>query len=359
MTRTRSNDVSPELQDLAKTFFANECSPQHLRAAWEPGADRDRTRWRSMAALDFLAVGLPATHGGLGLGDEAWVGLLEEAGYAGLPEPLLESGVIVASVIRDHGTPGQRDRWLPAIASGDAMATTQFMGASHAPYGMVADVALVAVGDELHLVAADSLRADPVPSMDRSRHTAVLRPVTDASTRLPVEAHREAAVRAAAGAAVLLNGVSRRMLDMSVGYAKQRKQFGQEIGSFQAVKHMLAEVACAVETARPLGWYALARVTDDDADVVSSAAKAAANAAAALASLHSLQVHGGIGFTWEHDLHLWMKRAHALEESYGSTSYHHRLLGAAVLSSADLMVDFGPPLPPGAGQEITNDRAVS
>jgi alkylation response protein AidB-like acyl-CoA dehydrogenase len=101
-----------------------------------------------------------------------------------------------------------------------------------------------------------------------------------------------------------------------------------------------------VETARPAAWYALTAVADGDPDaaLASSAAKAAANAAATTASYHTLQVHGGIGFTWEHDLHLWLKRGKALEGAYGSLRHHHRALGDAVVTSADLMETFGPAL---------------
>lgn len=351
MTHLPTENLAAELRRLARTFFERECTPADVRAAWEPPADGDRSRWRAMAALDFPAGSIPSEHGGLGLGDDALVGLLEEAGYAALPEPLLETVGVVGPVIRDHGTPEQRERWLPAIAAGDAMATAQLMGATQAPFGAVADVALVEVDGELHLVPAESMEAERVPSMDGSRHTAVLRARTDGSTRMSVAAHEDANRRAAAGAAVVLNGLSRRMLDMSVAYAKEREQFGRVIGSFQAVKHMLAEVACAVETARPLAWDAVASMGGYGAAVASSSAKAAANAAASLASLHALQVHGGIGFTWEHDLHLWMKRARAMEESYGSTRHHHRALGAALLSSDDIVADFGPMLTASHGRQ--------
>jgi alkylation response protein AidB-like acyl-CoA dehydrogenase len=155
-----------------------------------------------------------------------------------------------------------------------------------------------------------------------------------------------AQARGAAATAVVLNGVSRRLLDMAVAHAKEREQFGRPIGAFQAVKHLLADVALEVETARPTAWYAVAALAQGhpDAALASSAAKAAAASAGSTASYHTLQAHGGIGFTWEHDLHLWLKRGKALESAYGSARHHHRVLGAAVVAAPDVLAVFGPAL---------------
>ncbi|MGY1917035.1 acyl-CoA dehydrogenase family protein [Blastococcus sp. SYSU DS0973] len=340
---------TPEQEDLRRTardFFARSCAPGDVRAAWEPNADQDRSRWSRIADLGFLGANVPSELGGLGLGDAELTVLLEEAGYAALPEPLLETAAVVVPVLREHGSADQRAFWLPRIASGEALATAQLMGSPAAPYGRVADLALLELEDGLHLVPGDRLTREPARSMDGARHTAALRAVPDSRTRLPEAALVDARVRGAAATAAVLNGVSRRLLDMTVAYAKDRQQFGRPIGSFQAVKHMLAEVALEVETSRPAAWYALTAIADgqDDAALAASAAKAAANAAATTASYHTLQVHGGIGFTWEHDLHLWLKRGKALEGAYGSLRHHHRVLGDAVMTSPDLLATFGPAL---------------
>jgi alkylation response protein AidB-like acyl-CoA dehydrogenase len=335
-----------DMRRTARDVLARVCTPQHVRAAWAADADHDRSRWRQLAELGFLGVNAPVEHGGLGLDEAALIGVLEEAGYAGLPEPLLETAAVVVPVLRDHAPPEQRDEWLHRLVAGEAMGTAQLMGAVAAPYGTVADIALLELPDGLHLVTGNSLRREPTPSMDGARHTAALS-AGAGGVRLSDTALTDARTRAAAAAAAVLNGVSRRLLDLSVAYAKEREQFGRPIGSFQAVKHMLAEIVLEVETARPSAWYALAAIAEalPDAAISSSAAKAAANTAASTASYHALQVHGGIGFTWEHDLHLWLKRGKALEEAYGSTRYHHRILGDAVVSSTDLMAAFGPALP--------------
>ncbi|RBY92981.1 acyl-CoA dehydrogenase family protein [Blastococcus sp. TF02A-30] len=340
---------TPEQEDLRRTardLFARTCTAADVRAAWEPGAEQDRSRWRRMADLGFLAANVPTAFDGMGLGDAELTVLLEEAGYAALPEPLLETAAVVVPVLREHGSAEQRARWLPRIAAGEVLATAQLLDAPVAPYGTVADLALLELEDGLHLVPAERLTREQAPSMDGARHTAALRAVPDPATRLPGAALAEARARGAAAAAAVLNGVSRRLLDMAVAYAKEREQFGRPIGSFQAVKHMLAEVALEVETSRPAAWYALSTWAEGrpDAVLASSAAKAAATAAAVTASYHTLQVHGGIGFTWEHDLHLWLKRGKALEGAYGSLRHHHRLLGDAVISSPDLMATFGPTL---------------
>ncbi|MFW0149926.1 acyl-CoA dehydrogenase family protein [Mycobacterium sp. smrl_JER01] len=137
------------------------------------------------------------------------------------------------------------------------------------------------------------------------------------------------------GAAAQLVGCAQALLDMTVSYSMQREQFGKVIGSFQAIKHKLADSAVAIEAARSLTWaaaYALAHGTDD-ALAMCHAAKGAASAAGSQVNATALQVHGGIGFTWEHDLHLWLKRCAALERAHGASYEHREELGAKLIES--------------------------
>jgi alkylation response protein AidB-like acyl-CoA dehydrogenase len=342
---------SPDQEQLRRTtrdYLAAHCGPRQVREAWTPGADADRTRWHGLADLGVTAANVPLEYDGLGLPDADLTVVLEEIGYAALPEPLLETISIVTPYLRDFGTPEQKECWLPRIAAGEAIASAQIMGAGSAVWGAAADVILVEDGGTLQLVDGATAEKVTVSSMDVSRHPATIRAGSAARFASGDTAPALLSVqgRAAAASAAVLNGVSLRLLEMSVAYAKVREQFGRPIGSFQAVKHLLAEIACAVETARPSAWHAAstANSAPGEFDIDASVAKVMANEAASLASYHALQVHGGIGFTWEHDLHLWMKRARCLEESFGSTRHHQLLLGRRVVDSPDLMAEFGPAL---------------
>lgn len=341
-------EIQIALREVASGFFSSSCTPSEVRKTIESDGPIERGRWKELAGLDLLGIAIPEEHGGLGFDAPEQVLVLEESGYAGLPEPLLESTAIVAPVIAAFGTDEQKGTWLEGLATGELLGSVQLMGAPVAPYGAAADVLLIEQAGELHIVAGTDVVAEPVRSRDGARKTARIEVAADAATPLvdPVAACRMAQRRAAAGSAAVLNGISRRMLDMSVAYAQERRQFDRLIGSFQAVKHMLAEVALEVETARPAAWYAATAIAEGlaDVDVACSTAKAAASSAARLANTHALQVHGGIGFTWEYDLHLWLHQGKALETAYGSESYHNRLLADRLLSTDDLMRDYGPSL---------------
>jgi alkylation response protein AidB-like acyl-CoA dehydrogenase len=192
----------------------------------------------------------------------------------------------------------------------------------------VVDFVIAQDDEELHLVPQENVRSTPMASEDRSRRLFTVQADMSQKNRVTKEASavETARSRGASATASFLNGISLRLLEMTLDHVKARQQFGRPVGSFQAVKHKLASVHVAVEAARSAAWYAayaLARRLPD-AHPAASAAKAAAADAAALAGTEALQCHGGIGFTWEHDLHLWLKRAKALEPSYGSASEHRQ-----------------------------------
>jgi len=170
--------------------------------------------------------------------------------------------------------------------------------------------------------------------MDGARRVFTVEAETDDDTRMAGDqaAASKAFDRGAAATAAVLNGISQRLLDMTVAYAKDRTQFGRPVGSFQAVKHTLAETFLLVETAKAAGWYAAYAIATDlpDRSTAASVAKSYATEAEAVANRNALQIHGGIGFTWEHDLHLWLKRGKALEQAYGSATFHRARLADAV-----------------------------
>lgn len=318
------------LRDGAREFFAGECSPAHVRAMWDSETGRSPALWRMMTETGFVGLTVPEEHGGLGMNEVDLVLLLEEAGYAALPEPLLETTAIGVPLLLEAGTETQQKEWLPRIASGEAVVTVQFAGTALVSDAHIADLLLLERDGELHAVPKARFHATWQPSQDGARRVFSVEAEIGQDTRMAGGAAEAARAfdRGAAGSAAMLNGLSQRMLDMAVSYAKDRQQFGRPVGSFQAVKHKLAEVLLVVETAKAAGWYAAYAISEDlpDRSKAAAIAKSYASDAEAKANLESLQVHAGIGFTWEHDLHLWLKRGKALEQSYGSARSHRAKL---------------------------------
>ncbi len=256
----------------------------------------------------------------------------EEAGRACLPEPLLETTGIAAPLIARFGSDALKEKWLPAIASGDATAGIQEGDGSLVAGGDDADFIVACRDDAIHILDRKGFQATPVPSLDQARPVARVECETGSQTRLVSIDDRDALIlfwgAAFTGAASILNGLAMQMRDMSVEYVTDRKQFGRPVGSFQAVKHKLASMHVAIESARPAAWYAAYALAEDrdGATVDSAVAKIAANDAEALCNAEALQCHAGIGFTWEHDLHFWLKRGMALRGSFGTSAELRRNL---------------------------------
>jgi alkylation response protein AidB-like acyl-CoA dehydrogenase len=325
------------LRDGARDFFTGECPPSVVREAWSSETGRSPALWKKMAETGFVGLTVPEAHGGLGMNEVDLVLLLEEAGRVALPEPLLETAAIAVPTLVEAGTDAQQAQWLPRIAAGDAIATVQLAGAPVVVDAHVADVLIVEVDGTLHCVPRDRFTFTPQPSLDEARRVFTVDAQTGDDTAMTggTRAAAKAFDRGAWATAAFLAGVSQTMLDMTVAYVKERQQFGRPVGSFQAVKHKLAETVLVTETCKAATWYAayaLANDLDDRPQAV-SIAKSYASDAAYKANYESLQCHGGIGFTWEHDLHLWLKRGKALEMAYGSARWHRERLAAGLLSS--------------------------
>ncbi|MGW0810027.1 acyl-CoA dehydrogenase family protein [Nonomuraea sp. NPDC002799] len=321
------------------------CPPAALRSERRPG-------WAQLAGLGLFGSLLPPEADGLGLGLTDLLPALEETGRACLPGPVVET--VVAAP------------YLPAgahkPASGAVCVSVLLPGQVYAPDADLADLLVVARDDGLRLVSRESVRLTPRPGVDPSRPLfEVAFEESEGLGGSAVPALRRITVATAAQ----LIGVARELLAVTVAYARARTQFGASIGSFQAVKHQLADVAVAVEFAAPLVHRAALSVDasgppDDAADgaVLSvdasglpagdgavdapalpdgvaerdvSAAKAAAGDAAALAARVALQVHGAIGYTEELDLRFWLARAWSLSAAYGTTAVHRERLRTALI----------------------------
>ena len=326
------------LRELSRDLFEKESPPSRVRELFDGGA-RDPGVWRAIAGVGLPGLAVPESLGGTG-GDEVDLAVvMEEAGRAVLPEPLLETAAIVAPVSRDVAGSNERAAaWLGRIAAGEAIATALLGDAPFAVDADVADVLLLERDGELHLLERGSFTTEAVESEDRARRLFSVTADVSEGTKLPGgrDAAERARLRGAVAAAGVLNGIAMRLVEMTTSYVRDRSQFGRPVGSFQAVKHRLADVHSAVESSRAATWYAAFALASGAADAALSAgvAKAQATESEAAANHAALQLHGGIGFTWEHDLHLWLKRGKALEQSYGSAIEHRRVIARALLDGS-------------------------
>ena len=330
------DDDQLTLRKAAREILSAACPPEHVRAVREARPDAGRAEdelWAQLAHLDLLALGVPEERGGLGATDVELAILLEEAGSVAMPGPLLET-LVTTFVLAETATSAVHRGWLDELARGSATAT---IVADHgfAAWADRAAVALVAQDDELHLVPADKLDMISLESVDHVRPLATVRCTPDSETRLSADPHAVVRLRDRLAVAVsaMLVGIGAHLVETTVGYVSTRKQFGRPIGSFQAVKHRLAEAHLAVETARPTVWAAaqLIAANDPDASVAAAVARSYCAQAAGTVNTHALQCHGGIGFTIEYDLQLWLTLGKAMERAYGSAGSSRARIADSIL----------------------------
>jgi alkylation response protein AidB-like acyl-CoA dehydrogenase len=319
-------------QKAVRDLLAKECPPAAVRESWvsPPSADR----WRRLAEMGVVGLLAPADAGGLGLTEVDLVLLLEECGRAALPEAILETAAVGVPVLVAAG-----DRRTSAVASGELSLAVSLTDAG--PYlSGAADARLLILqdGDDLHAVDPAVIAANPVASLDPTRRLRSIAWTPSAQTRLVLPPGEAAGAfdRGALAAAALLVGLADRMVELAADHAREREQFGQPIGSFQAVKHLLADALLRIDFARPAVYRAAWSVAQAATPVAVrgrdvSMAKAYASDAATRAARVALQVHGAIGYTWEHDLHLWMKRSWALAGAWGDAAWHRRRVGRWLL----------------------------
>lgn len=320
------------LTDAVRIMLTSECPPSAVRATWDAGRF-DAGRWKALADLGVTSLAVPKRFGGMDWGVLDVVPLLVEAGRVALPEPLIEV-IVAAGLLADLGGTFAEE-WLPGIVAGDAVVITACAEVDPYPAHVAqADLVLVCEGDDVLLAWPEELRIVVQPNVDPARPTAsITRTDGEAAASGVGDAIVHASQRGATLAAAMQIGLATTMIDQAVEYAKQREQFGKPIGTFQAVKHHLASALVDVQFARPLVERAAHSLDNGDPDVAVhvAMAKAFADEAADAAAKHALQVHGAIGYTWECDLQLFMKRTWSLAASFGTTERHWRLLDDALV----------------------------
>ena len=366
--RLTVSDEQRALRDAVRRFLADRAPLPRVRALMDTPDGIDRAVWdQAGAQLGLQGIAIPEAYGGGGFTFAEQAIVLEELGAALYGGPYLASAVLAATALLASPDEAARRELLPGVASGQTVATLAFTedDGSWAPEairlaasgdgtgwvldghksfvldGHTADLILVVAraGSGLALFAvqpgAQGLVRRGLPTLDQTRKLARLE-FGSVPARLidgdgAAVLARTLDVAAIALAAEQLGG-AQRALDMAVSYAKDRQQFGRPIGSFQAIKHRCADLLLEVESLRSAVGYAAAAVAEDSAEipVVASLVKAYASDVYFHVAAESIQIHGGIGFTWEHDAHLYLKRAKASELFLGDASYHREHLAERI-----------------------------
>ncbi len=325
-------------QAAVREFLEKECTPADLRTAWTSATGWSAGRWTKLAALGVTGLTVSERHGGLGMDELSLVPVLEESGRAGMPEPIVATTAVGAPMLDEVGPDDVRERWLGPVAAGRAVLAVGLAGLPFVDHAESADLLLLQRGDQVHAVSREHVTLVRQPALDGARRLATVawEPAPGtllADGELAAAAIESAFDRGALATAAQLLGVTQQLVNLAVEHARHRVQFGQPIGAFQAVKHMLADALLQLELARPVVYraaYSVARGVPERALDVSMA-KAYASDAATLAGRVALQTHGAIGYTWEHDLQLWLKRGWALAAAWGDAAWHRARVGAAVL----------------------------
>ena len=318
------SDDQHAIKRTAKDLLAERFKMERVRELAEAG-EYDDTTWKELCELGWPGIFIGEEHGGQGLGTVELIILMEELGYALAPLPFL-SNAAAGLVLDAAGSDEQKERWLPGIASGEARGTVGLLKddgeAKLVPDADSAEVILLLGHEGARIVERGEAEVEPVDTMDATRRFSRVRG-GDAGEAL--DGDRIPGIsRVAAAVAAELTGIAQKAMEMAVEYARDRKQFGRPIGSYQAVSHRCAQMLLETEGARSASYYA-AWCGDAEPETLPLAAcmaKAYASDAGWRVCTSALQVHGGIGFTWEHDLHFFLKRAKVDALLYGSAREH-------------------------------------
>ena len=327
-------DDQRDIQRTARELLAERARPERVREHAEAGT-ADEALWRELSALGWPGIAVSDDHGGQGLGGIELSILCEELGRAIAPVPFLPS-VMAAALIEHAGSPAQRERWLPDLATGELTGALGLAvdGTAELVIGAVDAAVIVLVEDDRSARVLEAAQSDvtPLASIDPTRATARVSAGADGGE--PLAGDVSAGIdRALVAVSSEIVGVCERALEMTVAYVKERKQFGVPVGAFQAVSHRCAQMLLDTEKARSTAAFA-AWTADADPERLPEAAamaKAAASDAGRAVTASAIQAHGGIGFTWEADVHWLYKRAQ-LDAALLGGGKRHRAQLAAILA---------------------------
>ena len=374
------NESQTTLKNTVRKFLAAECPPADVRKLIETEDAFDAKLWKKMAVQGWMGIIFPEEFGGFGMGAVELAAVLEEMGRALLPGPYL-STLTAGAVINEAGDADQKKRYLAAICSGETKSTLALLedkaswdpsavsmraaakGGQYALNGRKLFVSDAGVAD--FLVVAARLDGEPalfvvpkgaagmnISAMSGMDLTRKLYEVTFENVLVAPEAMLASGRHAASALDRALNigtvaisaemvGGMQRLLEITVEYAKTRKQFGKPIGSFQAVQHQCADMLVYTESSRSAAYFAAYSITEGTPDAAASVsvAKSYASEAYRECGNRAIQVHGGMGFTWENDCHLYYRRAKASELAFGDALYHRERIAKLIVDTAKVRTE--------------------
>ena len=352
------NDNQVMLRDSAREFFDGECKPATVRRLIDTRTGDDVELWSRMVVQGYTGIIFGEQWEGVGLGLVELILLMEEAGRALLPGPLFATVALAGAVLDACGSDQQKRQYLAPICGGTARASLAFLEPNASwdradlqmtaasgrisgeklfvPNADVADYVVVVCRDAVCVVPLRNPAVEVVPmsGMDLTRKMSAL---TFDNAAVDVLENQDGLARglniATTALVAEMVGGMQRTLDLTVEYAKTRKQFGKPIGSFQAVQHMCADMYLETESSRSAAYYAAWALQENapDAAAAVSIAKIYASDASRTVGNRGIQVHGGMGFTWENDLHLYYRRAKASETTLGDATFHRERLARLVI----------------------------
>jgi alkylation response protein AidB-like acyl-CoA dehydrogenase len=360
------NESQEFLRDSARKFFAGECPIAEVRRMMETDTAFDASLWAKLAEQGYTGIIFPEEFGGVGLGLVELILLMEEAGRVLLPGPFFSTVAMAGSLLETAATKEQKRKYLEPICRGGARATVAFFEAEGSwdladvrltevngrlrgeklfvPDAAVADWILVVARNGVFLVEtkAPGTRVELMHGMDLTRKLYSVQFDNTPAEKLGETTgfSRPRAIATAALAAEMVGGMQ-RTLDITVEYAKTRKQFGKPIGIFQAVQHQCADIYLETESARSAVYYAAWALEHHapDAAAAVSIAKLYASDASRTVGNRGIQVHGGMGFTWENDLHLYYRRAKGSETTFGDATFHRERLARLTIDVEAVSVE--------------------
>ncbi|MFR0692794.1 acyl-CoA dehydrogenase family protein [Enterobacterales bacterium AE_CKDN230030158-1A_HGKHYDSX7] len=337
------NDDQLSFHDSVRAFLTNQVTPERQRELWDSPTGRSDELWTQLAELGLTALNLPEAYGGLGLDETDWVLPAQECGYAALAEPLLDTVLVGAPLVAALGDEHEalKADWLGRVAAGQARLAVGHPDNLLVADAHVADLLILGSQDEIHVLPREAVQLTRSRALDPARRLFSVAWTPSEATRVARGEQARtlwaaAFERGALACAAQQLGLARRMVDLAVDYSFERKQFGKPIGSFQAVKHLMADVAVLIEFAKAPLYRAAQSLAEGhpQAALHVSQAALACSEAAQLAARHAIQVHGAMGYTWEVDLQLYMKRAWALDKVWGDRSLHKARLCQALFAGA-------------------------
>jgi len=327
-----------QFKDAIKSFLAEECAPASIRDGWQKNKSFNLERWKNLIELGVLSSNLSEEKGGLGMDQVTLAMMVEEMGYAGLPEPVAEQIFLVNDVI-----PFLPKNITEAVES-NYNDGTQYIALAHplAPNPLFLNDAaglILLDSSECKFIAKDDMDFEIISSNDPSRELFKVSSMNDAISTSENFDELNSAVssRGSLMTAALLIGLAQKMIDLSSVYVLDRAQFGKPIGSFQAVKHMLADVAVKIEFAKPAVYRAAYSLSQNNpkSALHCAHAKLMCTQAAELACKNSIQAHGAMGYTWEMDLHIYMRKAWSMMACWGNEDKQQEIIFKTLSSTSE------------------------